>query len=152
MKKWIKYAVMLLIVSGYFLVGEIKNVMDYPINYMAISSYVAKGLYEGEATVSTENILVKDYLIEGDNLYIFPLNGEVVLPIGVMVASIEKNKIEVVSSNQRFMISHFDKSNILLFQYVHASTVIASSQDYYVVTGSDIRSIAGRLDIYYAQV
>lgn len=152
MKKYRKYFVLLILVGSYYCIEPIQQVLDYKINYAYVTSYLAKSLYEDTATVSAEKTMVKDYQIQGDVLYVFPLDGKVVLPFGVMIADISNTKMEVVNTADRYTISHFRQKNVYLYSYVKEEYPLAYTDDFYIITGGNVRSVAAQLDIYYAQV
>lgn len=108
--KRFKYLFLGIFLLLYYGLPFCKEVLDHEINYSAIASYVAKGLYEDSLTVSTTKLQVKDFVLEGDVLYIFPLNQEVKLPFGVMIASLKNDQMDVVDTQYRYTIGHYEKN------------------------------------------
>ena len=101
---------LLIFLFSYLFVPGINKILNHEINYLYISSIVANSFYEDIKTVSTdEKLVVKDYLIEENRLYIFPMTNDVKLPIGVMISNKTLNSIEVVSLDDRFYIYNLDR-------------------------------------------
>ena len=68
-----KIIMMILFVMAYLLIPAFNKVTSKEINYAYLSSYVAANLYSEDSFVSTNNkLLVKDYLLKENYLYIFP--------------------------------------------------------------------------------
>ena len=108
---------LLIFLFSYLFVPGVNKILNHEINYLYISSIVANSFYEDIKTVSTdEKLVVKDYLIEENRLYIFPMTNDVKLPIGVMISSKTLNSVEVVSLDDRFYIYNLDEI-IFLFLY-----------------------------------
>jgi len=144
---------LLIFLFGYLFVPGINKILNHEINYLYISSIVANSFYEDIKTVSTdEKLVVKDYLIEENRLYIFPMTNEVKLPIGVMISSKTLNSIEVVSLDDRFYIYNLDEINSYIYQYVDSFNIIGKTNDYVVIVGDDLSRIINNLEIYYEKV
>ena len=150
--KRFKYLFLGIFLLLYYGLPFCKEVLDHEINYSAIASYVAKGLYEDSLTVSTTKLQVKDFVLEGDVLYIFPLNQEVKLPFGVMIASLKNDQMDVVDTQYRYTIGHYEKMCVRLYEYKKEEAVLATTGDFYTITGTDLNRIIARLEIDYAQV
>lgn len=150
--KRFKYLFLGIFLLLYYGLPFCKEVLDHEINYSAIASYVAKGLYEDSLTVSTTKLQVKDFVLEGDVLYIFPLNQEVKLPFGVMIASLKNDQMDVVDTQYRYSIGHYEKKCVRLYEYKKEEAVLATTGDFYTITGTDLNRIIARLEIDYAQV
>lgn len=153
MKKFYKGLGLIVFILTYMFIPSVADVCDYEINYLYISSVVAESFYEDVSSVSTdEKLLVRDYVIEDDRLYIFPLSNDIKLPIGVMVASKSKDFLEVVSLNDRYYIYNIDETNINLYQYVDNEISLGKTNSYYLIIGDNLGKIINQLEIYYEKV
>lgn len=151
--KIFKAIFLLIFLFSYLFVPGINKILNHEINYLYISSIVANSFYEDIKTVSTdEKLVVKDYLIEENRLYIFPMTNDVKLPIGVMISSKTLNSIEVVSLDDRFYIYNLDEINSYIYQYVDSFNIIGKTNDYVVIVGDDLSRIINNLEIYYEKV
>lgn len=148
----IKIGVLVFMLCGYFFIEPIKNILTYPINQVLVGRAVASHLYDESEAVASVPIVVADYVLEEDMLYIFPIDGKVLLPMDIMVCNVSFDSIEVVSDNLRYEIFHYNHLNVHLYQYVHAKNEIGSTSDFYAIRGSDVQKIAERLTIYYEKV
>ena len=144
---------LLIFLFSYLFVPGINKILNHEINYLYISSIVANSFYEDIKTVSTdEKLVVKDYLIEENRLYIFPMTNDVKLPIGVMISNKTLNSIEVVSLDDRFYIYNLEEINSYIYQYVDSFNSIGKTNDYVVILGDDLSRIINNLEIYYEKV
>ena len=144
---------LLIFLFSYLFVPGINKILNHAINYLYISSIVANSFYEDIKTVSTdEKLVVKDYLIEENRLYIFPMTNDVKLPIGVMISNKTLNSIEVVSLDDRFYIYNLEEINSYIYQYVDSFNSIGKTNDYVVIVGDDLSRIINKLEIYYEKV
>ena len=144
---------LLIFLFSYLFVPGINKILNHEINYLYISSIVANSFYEDIKTVSTdEKLVVKDYLIEENRLYIFPMTNDVKLPIGVMISNKTLNSIEVVSLDDRFYIYNLEEINSYIYQYVDSFNSIGKTNDYVVIVGDDLSRIINNLEIYYEKV
>ena len=153
MKKILFKAVLLgIFVASYLFLKPVQNILNKEINTVAITNFLAENLYKDEENVASVPMVVKDYVVEGNRLYIFPLTQEVSLPIDVMIVSVSDGEVEVVNLDTRFKISHLSKRTSNLYQYVHSLNTIGMTDDFFVVEGEDLSIISGRLSIYYEKV
>lgn len=153
LKKLLFKAILLCaLVASYFFLEPVHNILDKEINTLAITSFLSQNLYKGESSVASEPMSVKDYVLKEERLYIFPLGNEVVLPIDVMVVSVEEGAIEVINSNTRYKISHINNRIGKLYQYIHSLNPLAYTDDFFVIEGDDLETLAGRINIYYEKV
>ena len=144
---------LLIFLFSYLFVPGVNKILNHEINYLYISSIVANSFYEDIKTVSTdEKLVVKDYLIEENRLYIFPMTNDVKLPIGVMISSKTLNSVEVVSLDDRFYIYNLEEINSYIYQYVYSFNSIGKTNDYVVIVGDDLSRIINNLEIYYEKV
>lgn len=141
-----------LIVGGYLFVDPIHHFLGKEINTIAITNFLAENLYKDEENVASVPMVVRDYLIQDDKLYIFPLNQEVCLPIDIMIVSVSDGAVEVVNLDTRYTISHLSKRSGNLYQYIHSLNSFAYTNDFFVVEGTDLEQISKRLNIYYEKV
>ena len=144
---------LLIFLFSYLFVPGVNKILNHEINYLYISSIVANSFYEDIKTVSTdEKLVVKDYLIEENRLYIFPMTNDVKLPIGVMISNKTLNSVEVVSLDDRFYIYNLDEINSYIYQYIDSFNSIGKTNDYVVIVGDDLSRIINNLEIYYEKV
>ncbi len=148
----IKIAALLMILCGYFWVEPVANMLSYPINQVLVGRAVASHLYDESEAVASVPIVVADYVLEEDMLYIFPIDGKVLLPMDIMVCNVSFASIEVVADDLRYEIFHYNHLKVHLYQYVHAKNELGSTSDFYTIRGSDVQKIAERLTIYYEKV
>ncbi len=141
-----------LIVLSYLFFDPIKKFLNIEINTMAITNFLAENLYKDDKSVASIDMAVKDYIIEDNLLYIFPLNQEICLPIDVMIVSVKEDGIEVVNSDTRFSIRHISKRTKNLYQYVHGLNPLGYTDDFFIVEGEDLSMIYLRLKIEYEKV
>ena len=134
-----------------FFISPINKILNTEINLTSITYIFGKSLYD-DITVSNEYVEVIDYYIDNDLLYIFPINGEIKLPISVSIMKIDKEVIEVVDNNIRYYIYNIDKKNKSLYQYVHANDVLGYTSDYYIIKCENIDYIVGKLIINYESI
>lgn len=139
-------------VAGYLLIDPIHSFLNKEINTVAITNFLAESLYKDEKNVSSEPMSVKDYILEDNRLYIFPLGNEVCLPIDMMIVSVEEGAVEVVNLDSRYRISHLTKRRGNLYQYIRSLNPFAYTDDFFIIEGNDLNAIAGRLAIYYEKV
>ena len=153
MKKLLcKMGLLFLIVLSYLFFDPIKKFLNIEINTMAITNFLAENLYKDDKSVASIDMAVKDYIIEDNLLYIFPLNQEICLPIDVMIVSVKEDGIEVVNSDTRFSIRHISKRTKNLYQYVHGLNPLGYTDDFFIVEGEDLSMIYLRLKIEYEKV
>lgn len=137
---------------SYYLFPKFNFMMNHEINYAYVTYVVAESFYESSVTVGTEEkITVRDYIIEDNKIYIFPLDNNVVLPFGVMVTKVNDESIEVVVENERFKILNLDKIDAKLYQYIPYENAIGKTDSFYVIEGN-IGLLVNNLEIYYEQV
>lgn len=148
----IKVVFLGLFVAGYLFLKPVQSILNKEINTVAITNFLAENLYKDEENVASVPMVVKDYVIEDNRLYIFPLTQEVSLPIDVMIVSVSDGEVEVVNLDTRFKISHLSKRTGNLYQYIHSINTIGMTDDFFVVEGDDLSVISGRLSIYYEKV
>lgn len=151
MKLIYKYCILVLILILNFFISPINKILNKEINLTSITYIFGKSLYD-DITVSNEYVEVIDYYIDNDLLYIFPINGEIKLPISVSIMKIDKEVIEVVDNNIRYYIYNIDKKNKSLYQYVHANDVLGYTSDYYIIKCENIDYIVGKLIINYESI
>ncbi|MDE6655750.1 MAG: hypothetical protein K2J85_02030, partial [Anaeroplasmataceae bacterium] len=101
-----KIILLVCLVASYLFFQPVKNFLDKEINTVAITKFLAENLYKDEENVASVPMVVRDFVIEEDRLYIFPLSGEVSLPIDVMIVAVEDGAVEVVNLDARYKISH----------------------------------------------
>ncbi|MDE7384921.1 MAG: hypothetical protein K2M84_04085 [Anaeroplasmataceae bacterium] len=153
MKKILIKGIMLgLFVASYLFIQPVQKFLNKEINTVAITNFLAENLYKDEENVASVPMVVRDYIVEGNKLYVFPLSQEVSLPIDVMIVSVEEGAVEVVNLDTRFRISHISKRTGNLYQYVHSLNSFGLTEDFFVVEGEDLTTISGRLSIYYEKV
>ncbi len=141
-----------LFVASYLFIQPVQKFLDKEINTVAITNFLAENLYKDEENVASVPMVVKDYIVEENKLYIFPLNQEVSLPIDVMIVSVDDGIVEVVNLDARYKISHISKRTGNLYQYIHSLNSFGVTDDFFVVEGEDLTTISGRLSIYYEKV
>ena len=151
MKHIYKYSILVIILVLNFFISPINKILNKEINLTSITYIFGKSLYD-DITVSNEYVEVIDYYIDNDLLYIFPINGEIKLPISVSIMKIDKEVIEVVDNNIRYYIYNIDKKNKSLYQYVHANDVLGYTSDYYIIKCENIDYIVGKLIINYESI
>ena len=151
MKLIYKYCILVLILILNFFISPINKILNKEINLTSITYIFGKSLYD-DITVSNEYVEVIDYYIDNNLLYIFPINGEIKLPINVSIMKIDKEEIEVVDNNIRYYIYNIDKKNKSLYQYVHANDVLGYTSDYYIIKCENIDYIVGKLIINYESI
>ena len=151
MKLIYKYCILVLILILNFFISPINKILNKEINLTSITYIFGKSLYD-DITVSNEYVEVIDYYIDNDLLYIFPINGEIKLPISVSIMKIDKEVIEVVDNNIRYYIYNIDKKNKSLYQYVHGNDVLGYTSDYYIIKCENIDYIVGKLIINYESI
>ena len=151
MKLIYKYCILVLILILNFFISPINKILNKEINLTSITYIFGKSLYD-DITVSNEYVEVIDYYIDNDLLYIFPINGEIKLPISVSIMKIDKEVIEVVDNNIRYYIYNIDKKNKSLYQYVYANDVLGYTSDYYIIKCENIDYIVGKLIINYESI
>ena len=151
MKLIYKYCILVLILILNFFISPINKILNKEINLTSITYIFGKSLYD-DITVSNEYVEVIDYYIDNDLLYIFPINGEIKLPISVSIMKIDKEVIEVVDNNIRYYIYNIDKKNKSLYQYVHANDVLGYTSDCYIIKCENIDYIVGKLIINYESI
>ena len=134
------------------LFDPVKKILNAEINTMAITNFLAENLYKDEANVASTDMTVRDFLVEGNCLYIFPLNHEVYLPIDVMIVSVGDSEMEVINSDTRFYIRHIGKRTKNLYQYVHSLNPLAYTDDFFIIESDDLSMIYLRLRIEYEKV
>lgn len=137
---------------GYFCLSPFQKICRSEWNFSYVTSMIAQSLYQDDVSVSSEKLRVKDFYLDGEKLYIFPLNGDVFLPVGTMVCSVRGNELEVVETSHRYLISHFTEVSALLYQYVVGGKALAKTNDFYLVEGEDVVRLAAMLEIDYVQV
>ena len=151
MKHIYKYSILVIILVLNFFISPINKILKTEINLTSITYIFGKSLYD-DITVSNEYVEVIDYYIDNNLLYIFPINGEIKLPINVSIMKIDKEEIEVVDNNIRYYIYNIDKKNKSLYQYVHANDVLGYTSDYYIIKCENIDYIVGKLIINYESI
>ena len=153
MKKILFKAVLLgIFVASYLFLNPVQSILNKEINTVAITNFLAENLYKDEKNVASVPMVVKDYILEENRLYIFPLTQEVSLPIDVMIVSVSDGAVEVVNLDSRYKISNLTKRTGNLYQYIHSLNAIGMTDDFFVVEGEDLSAISGRLSIYYEKV
>ncbi len=153
MKKGIiKFVCIAVLLSGYFYLEPVKEILSKEINTIAVTNFLAKNLYRNEESVSSTPLYVKDYLMDGNRLYIFPLKNEITLPMDVMIVSVADGSMEVVNLDERYRISNVDQRKSNLYQYIHSKTVLGYTNDFFIVEGDNLDRIAGRLLIEYEKI
>ena len=151
-KLFIKGILLCAIVASYLYIEPVHEILDKELNTIAITRFLSENLYKDDSSVASEPMAVRDFLLEDNRLYIFPLGTEVVLPIDVMIVSVEENSMEVINSDSRYRISHFTKRTGNLYQYVHSHNPIAYTNDFFIIEGEDLQTVVGRIQIYYEKV
>lgn len=151
MKHLYKYSILLLIIFLNFFISPINKILNKEINLTGITYIFGKSLYD-DITVSNEYVEVMDYYIDNNLLYIFPINGEIKLPINVSIMKIDKEQIEVVDNNVRYYIYNIDKKSKSLYQYVHANVILGYTSDYYIIKSDNLDYIVSKLIINYESV
>ena len=150
--KIIKYIILIVFLMGYYFIKPINEILSSNINMIVSTRFLAKSLYDNEVTVSSMPLVVKDYCLFEDRLYIFPLDNLIVLPIDVMIIGIDDNKIEVLAYDERFTLTNFTKKCRGLYEYVDSLNEIAYTNDFFVIDGKNLDKIVSRLTIYYEKV
>lgn len=148
----LKVMALLILLSSYFFLKPIQGILDYPLNQMLIARSVAGHLFDEEEAVSSTPVVVIDYIIKEDELYVFPIDGKIVLPMDSMVCSVKRDSIEIVANDIRYEIAHFEHMNAKLYQYIHAKNELGTTNDFYVIYGEKVEEIAKRFTIYYEKV
>lgn len=152
LKKYIfKYFILLIFLLSYFTIPNLNKLLKKEINIPLINSFLAKSLYEDEKTVSNTYITVKDFIIEKDTLYVFPLDDNVVLPIDVMISSINNGETEVICIDKKYIISHFDRQKNL-YQFVNRNIPLGKTLDFYIIKSEYINELASKFIIYYEKI
>lgn len=153
MKKTIlKGCLLAAFLCSYFFIPSVQTVLNQKINTVTVTNFLAKNLYKNEKTVSSIPLVVKDYILQDNRLYIFPLDEVVSLPIDVMIVEVEDTYIEVVNLDARYRISNIYKRAGNLYQYVNGLNELAYTKDFFVVEGDNLEVISERLTIYYEKV
>lgn len=150
-KCFFKYSILSIFLLSYFCIPSINKLFTKEINLYLTNSFFAKGLYDDEAVASNTYISVKDFIIEGDTLYVFPLDRRVVLPIDVMIVAVDNEEIEVIGVDKKYIIGHFNREKNL-YQFVNRNTSIGNTDDFYVIKSDFIEEVASRLVINYEKV
>lgn len=153
LKKILCKAILLgLLVASYLFIDPVQEFLGKEINTVAITNFLAENLYKDEENVASVPMVVKDYILQEDRLYIFPLNQEVSLPIDIMIMAVKEDMLEVVNLDSRYTIRHIDKRIGNLYQYIHSLNSFATTEDFFIVEGDNLQAISGRLSIYYEKV
>lgn len=152
LKKYIfKYFILSILLLNYFFIPGINKILKKEINLSFVNNFLAKSIYEDETNVSNTYITVKDFIIENNILYVFPLDNNVILPIDVMISSINNDEIEVVSIDKKYIIGHFKRQKNL-YQFVDKNIAIGTTKDFYIIKGDFIDEIAKKFIIYYEKI
>lgn len=152
LKKIIKYGILGIILGGYFFINPLKDFLTYEINGIQLTSFLAKNLYQTDEVSSPEPLLVKDYLLNDDRLYIFPIDDKITLPIDVLIVEVKKEVLTVIDGDSRYQISNFDSRQVNLYQYIYSRSTIGTTNDFFVIDGDNVKSIVERLSIAYEKV
>lgn len=145
-------SLLLLVVLCYVFIEPVNQFFNTEINTMAITNFLAENLYKNDESVASVDLVVKDYVLEGECLYIFPLSQEVALPIDMMIVEVFDGGVEVVNLDSRFRISRIKNRSKNLYQYVHGMNPFATTDDFFIVEGDNLSMISLRLQIYYEKV
>lgn len=152
LKKLAAITAMLLIVASYFFLEPVNMILSKNFNLLNVTRFFAESLYPEAGTVSQTPLVVKDYILIENTLYVFPLDDKVTLPIDVMVVGVDNFSLEVIDSDSRYVISNLKSRSKNLYQYVTSLNEIGTTADFYIVTGDNIDRISERLLIYYEKV
>lgn len=152
LKKIIKYGILGIILGGYFFINPLKDFLTYEINGIQLTSFLAKNLYQTDEVSSPEPLLVKDYLLNDDRLYIFPIDDKITLPIDVLIVEVKKEVLTVIDGDSRYQISNFDSRQVNLYQYIYSRSTIGTTNDFFVIDGDNVKAIVERLSIAYEKV
>lgn len=153
MKKIIKYISLVCFIFIYTFIPEINIFLSKEINYLYISCVVAESFYDDSVSVGTEEkILVSDYLVENNRLFVFPLDGKVILPIGVMITKINNKSIEVVAKDLKYKIFNLDSLKVKLYQYIPYNNSVGNTSSFYIIEGDNIDLLINNYEIYYEKV
>ena len=148
----IKCFLLVTLVSSYFFITPIHNILSKSIDFFNVGRFVATSLYEDTKTVSTTPVVVKNYAIVEDRLYIFPLDERIILPVDCMIVEVKQEFLEFLALDNRYTLSHYDKAKAHLYEYVHSLNELAYTNDFYVIDGKNVGLLAERLTIYYEKV
>ena len=153
MKKVIfRSCLLIVVVASYFFLNPVQQILNYEFNFIATTRFFASSLFDDTANVSATPLVVKDYMLIDERLYIFPLDDKVTLPIDVMVVGVDVGLIEVIDSDTRYTISNLTSRSKNLYQYVSSLNDLGTTADFYVVDGDNLNRISQRLLIYYERV
>lgn len=144
-----KWLLLSLVVLAYYFT-PMYNILNKGINYLKYTSFFADSFY-GDIEVGNEEVMVRDFYINGNCLYIFPLNNEVILPIDVSISKINNDSIVVIDNQFNYEITHFE-SEVKLYAYIKSNDSLGYCEDYYVIYSDNINYIAKRLTIYYEKI
>ena len=147
----IKYSVLVVFILAYFFIMPINRFCNKEINLSLVNYVFGKSLYNDRAVVNDYTEVI-DYYIENDFLYIFPIEGEVKLPMDVSIAKISSEVIEVIDTDSRYYIYNIDKRKKALYQYVYSNEILGYTDDYYIIKSNNIDYIAKKLIINYEAV
>ncbi len=151
-KVLIKGSLLLGVIAAYFFLSPVKAVLNYQFNFIATTRFFASSLFDNSTSVAATPLVVRDYLLIDDRLYIFPLDDKVCLPIDVMVVGVDEGFIEVIDTDTRYTISNLTKRSKNLYQYVNSLNDLGTTADFYVIDGDNLNRISQRLLIYYEKV
>ncbi len=152
MKKYIfKYFILFIFLLSYYTIPIINKRLKKEINISFINNFLVKSLYDDEASVSNTYITVKDFVIENNILYVFPLDNNVVLPIDVMICSVNNYETEVISIDKKYIISHFNREKNL-YQFIDRNISLGTTLDYYIIKSDYINELVSKFIIYYEKI
>lgn len=151
-KLLIKCFLLVTLVSSYLFITPAHNVLSKSVDFFSVCRFVATSLYADTKTVAATPVVVKNYAIVEDRLYVFPLDERIILPVDSMIVEVEHDSLEFLALDNRYTLSHYDKTKARLYEYVYALNELAYTNDFYVIDGKDVGLLAERLTIYYEKV
>lgn len=148
-----KYIILFLFTIVYLTNDKINYYLNKEINLFYISSLTMNSLHDLDYTVdSKDKLVVLDFYIDKDCLYILPINGQIKLPIGFFVNEINNNYIKISNLNNTYKIFGYDQMKLKLYQYNTPYKYIGTTNECFVIKGDNLEFIANNLSIEYVQV
>ncbi|MDE6013493.1 MAG: hypothetical protein K2G50_00960 [Anaeroplasmataceae bacterium] len=129
----IKCFLLVTLVSSYFFIAPVHSILSKSIDFFSVGRFVATSLYEDTKTVSTTPVVVKNYAIVEDRLYVFPLDERVILPVDSMIVEVKQEALEFLALDNRYTLSHYNKTKAHLYEYVYAFNDLSYTNDFYVI-------------------
>lgn len=145
MKKYIGLCIALIII-------KLCNIsfLTKSLNISRMVSEFASNLYTYDEGVATNDVEVIDYVLMEKDIYITPMNQEVVLPISGIVSDVGSNYIEIQTNNASYKIYDI-KPKFLLYQYYKKGMILGESKQCRIET-YDFQAIVSHLVIRYEAI